>query len=131
MKIKSEDHSNYLELLNIKRFDDNSGYISLLNILSKPFSAQIDFYFEEFALKQFYDQLLAIDLTLSGEAILKPMWEPQFIKFEIDSRGHVTIKGELYSGLQKLTFEFKTDQTYLKPFISDLSKVLVANIKAT
>ena len=124
LQTNSENPS--LTLLGIKRFDDDSGFRALLVVLSGKFTGEYEFYFEPGPLKSFIKALEKMDSSLSGTARLQPLYEPQFIEFECASGGHVIVRGELpeHSELQqKLIFEFHTDQTVLKPFISALQAV--------
>ena len=65
-----------------------------------------------------------MDQTLSGSATLRPMWESPFIRLALDHRGHIAVSGELGDADQHLRFTFDTDQTCLRPLISDLDACL-------
>lgn len=111
-------------LANIRRLGKDFG--CRLQLKSGPFSADYDFYFEGYALDQFIAALGEMEVTLRGEAVLKPMFEDYFLKLQLDQTGHVKVSGELFvysDNVQKLTFAFQTDQTCLGPFIKSLQRV--------
>lgn len=101
-------------------------FYARLDLCSGGFSADCDFHFEAWAKQQFVTSLAEMDRTLSGEAILKPMFEDYFLRFQLDKTGHVIVSGELIeytSEIQKLTFSFQTDQTCLRPFYEALTQL--------
>ena len=113
----------YLELRDVKRYKDGSGYSSYLIVRSGAFSVDKPFYFEEYVLDQFLDQLIEMNRTLSGKATLKPFYEPEYIALEMLNRGHVLVTGEFFGfdlAEQHLKFGFETDQTCLEALIADL-----------
>jgi hypothetical protein len=92
-----------------------------LNVYSRGFSVRRLFYFEN--ITEFIKKLKIIDKTLSGTAILKQQYEQDFIEFTGEKKGHVIVEGEIFEQSefsQKIHFSFQTDQTVLKPFITDL-----------
>lgn len=112
-----------LELRHCKRFGDNSGFKAELYVRSGGFTLQTDFYFERWPLDDFIEKLSLMSERLIGDAVLKPMWEDDFIKFEMLDLGHVAITGEFATHSpykQKLIFGFETDQTVLITFRDDL-----------
>ena len=113
-----------LEFRDIKRFGDESGFLTVLALESGDLSARIRFYFEPHSLKTFLGELRQMDQTLSGSATLRPMWESPFIRLALDHRGHIAVSGELGDADQHLRFTFDTDQTCLRPLISDLDACL-------
>jgi hypothetical protein len=121
--LRTNTSNSHLELRDVKRFKDGSGYSSLLVVRSGAFQAEKSFYFEEPVFDQFLSQLVEMNRTLSGKAILKPYYEPEYIAFEMLSAGHVQVTGELFeysAPSQHLEFGFETDQTCLSPLIIDL-----------
>lgn len=87
------------------------------------FSAKKSFYFEEGMLDQFLSHLIDMNRTLSGKAILKPYYEPDYISLGMQTGGHILVSGELFEyslSSQHLEFGFETDQTCLNQFIADL-----------
>jgi hypothetical protein len=108
------------------RFDDGSGYSTNLVLRSAWISADYNFIFEPAPLKQFVADLEQMDRTLTGVARLKPMWEEQFLEFRCD-RGRVFVCGDLveHGGvMQRVEFQFQTDQTCLSPLINALRPLL-------
>jgi hypothetical protein len=100
-----------------------SDFGCVLSVRSGPFAAEIDFYFEGYALEIFIADLQTIDSSLQGRARLKLEFEEPFIELEGDGLGHVSVRGLLLQtgpSTQKLEFTFSTDQTCLRPFIQDL-----------
>lgn len=91
-------------------YPNDSGGVCTLMIVSRPFSATTQFYFDKPPLRQFAEQLSAIYESLNGEA----------------KRGHVTVTGlltQFNQQMQQLRFSFTTDQTALQPFISALLEI--------
>jgi hypothetical protein len=128
--LQTNSHEKRLELRNCKKFGDGSGYAVSIFARSGNFSAEIDFYFEEYPLEQFLKNLALMSRTLKGTAILKPMWEDDFVEVKALNLGHISVTGELsqlsdYS--QKLSFGFETDQTALAPFVEQLSNLSATN----
>lgn len=111
----------------ITRFGDDSGYSARVILRSNWISADYVFFFENRPLIKFLDGLEKIDRTLSGLARLKPEYEPQFIEFEGMELGHIFVRGELMEHgqhSQRIFFEFQTDQTCLRPFITEFRKIV-------
>ncbi len=48
-----------------------------------------------------------------------------WLKFQMDRTGHVTVTGRLYGGMsmQTLEFHFRTDQSALQPFLQQMRQV--------
>jgi len=69
----------------------------VLSVRSGPFSGDVDFYFEGFALDRFIADLQVIDTSLRGRARLKLEFEEPFIELEGDGLGHVLVRGLLLS----------------------------------
>jgi hypothetical protein len=111
-----------LVLENVRRFADESGYGARVTVRSGAISGEFTFSFEPFPLAQFLAAVEAMDQTLAGEALLKPMWEPDFIRLELTRQGAVLVSGEFQQmgGAQLLRFSFKTDQTCLRPLAKAL-----------
>ena len=117
----SED--KILKLCNVEHFSDGSGYKADLYVKSRDFSAEIPFYFEDQPLITFVANLEKMNSTLTGTALLKPLFEGNCIEFRINNTGHVNVLGHLveYSEMsQSMDFQFQTDQTCLIPFVREL-----------
>lgn len=122
----TDSEETKLELRNCNRFEDGSGYRTDLIILSGGFSLEIEFFFEEPSLGQFIKNLAEIELSLAGEAVLKPMWEDDYIKCEMLDLGHLLVCGEFTQHSphsQQLRFAFDSDQAALSPFLLHLRKL--------
>lgn len=125
--LRTNTSNPHLELRDVKRFKDGSGYSSLIIVRSGAFRAEKSFYFEEPVFDQFLEHLIEMNRTLSGKAILKPYYEPEYIAFEMLSAGHVQVTGELFeysAPAQHLEFGFETDQTCLSPLIFQVQKLI-------
>lgn len=122
--LRTHNPEQRLDLLRIERFEDNSGFCCELAVRSYGFGGFARFCFEPEPLRIFCQALASMDRSLSGSATLKPLYEEPFIHLEVSRTGAVTVSGEvslLQDGLpQKLQFGFRTDQTCLRPFATDL-----------
>ncbi len=117
----------YLAFRDVVRFADGSGYSTRIAVRSGWVTAD-DYmlYFEAEPLSKFLAGIETIDRTLSGVAILKPLFEPPFIEFRGTGRGHVQVRGDLiFSGEldQRVQFAFETDQTCLAPLVGAFRQV--------
>ena len=131
MKLKSkiefyQDDSHSITLDSIESYEDGSGYFALLTIYSEPFACiNHHFYFQD--LKAFLKEIIKLNDNLKGSAGIGPTWDHEYIKFEIMSRGHITVSGELqvHSDFpQLLKFSFDTDQSYLGSFVKSAERAL-------
>jgi hypothetical protein len=116
-----------LALRDVQRFADGSGFKTLLVVRSRGFVAEDSFYFEPEPLAAFLEALERMDRTLSGSALLKPVFEEQFLELEMGRLGRVTVRGELHeysASPQHLRFEFETDQTCLATLVADVRACL-------
>ena len=119
--LRTNTYNPYLELHDVQRRGPN--YSFYLIIRSGPFEANKSFWVEVGGFEQFLEQIVEMDKTLRGKAILKPYFEPEYVAVEMLSGGHISVRGELfvYDAIsQQLQFGFETDQTCLSPFIADL-----------
>jgi len=127
--LSSSFTSEFLAFRSIKRFEDGSGYRLHVELQAGPFSASYPFFVESYPVKQFLLSLSALYESLSGEALLKPEYEPQFIRIKAGTGGHMVISGELYvhsDQPQVLKFQFRTDQTCVGLFLQQLHHELAA-----
>lgn len=98
-----------------------------LEVHSDGFSARVRFWPERWALHRFLSELREMDRTLSGEALLQPMWETEHVKLSLQHGGTVWVSGEVGHHFgNHLRFGFRTDQTVLAPLIRDLEHLLTA-----
>lgn len=112
-----------LALKNIERYEDDSGFGCLLSVRSNWLAVDYPLSFEVHPMSQFIAALGDLDRTLKGEAILKPMWEEQYIRLAGDGSGYIIVSGELVDhseNEQHVRFRFSTDQGCLSRFIADL-----------
>lgn len=110
----------------VERFDDGSGYATRLEIRSGWVSVDYPFHFEPQCLGKFLTALESLDRTLAGTARLKPLYEEQFVEFQGNGQGHITVRGELVEDgvrQQRVHFAFGTDQTCLRPLIIALRTI--------
>lgn len=125
--------------MNIKLITNDSSHLSLndfqfretegdcdLEVRVRRFSVSNKFYFDLFYLKKFISQLIEMDKTLKGEAILREEYGDEYISLKCSKEGHLIVSGYMIERAQyppqEFKFNFETDQTVLKPFISDLKK---------
>ena len=122
----SNTSGEYIELVDLNRFDDKSGYGAVLRVQSRNFNAEIPFYFERACFEEFCQAVLALEKTHVGKAVLKPFYDPEFISIEMQKNGHLLVSGELFEHSeipQHLKFQFVSDQSQLKRLIEDLANV--------
>ena len=97
-------------------------------VRSGGFSGRVPFWPERFVLERFLGELRGMDQTLSGTALLQTLWEPEHVRLMISPTGSVQISGELGSKeFNYLKYSFMSDQTMLRPLISELESVLAAS----
>ena len=126
--LQTHDKQKVLTLNNFQ-LSESFGQAELY-VFSGGFSVDTLFYFDRSYFKAFVKNLKVIRDTLCGEAILKPKYEDDYIKFSGSKSGHVVVEGEIFWHSefdQKLRFSFQTDQTVLAPFIADLAKAAGVN----
>lgn len=107
-----------LALEDVERFADDSGFGCQLAVCSHGFSARAVFTFERDVFDAFRTAVDAMDRSLKGSARLQSLYEPGFIELTTGSAGAVFVSGEVVSSAefsQRLHFEFRTDQTCLRP----------------
>jgi len=113
-----------LELRDVERYADGSGFSSEMFVQCHGFSALRRFYFSDHSFRAALKALRHMDEQLQGEARLNEDYEhEQFLRFTVDSRGHVCVAGQLAlvdGRSNRLSFEFETDQTCLAPLIRAL-----------
>lgn len=98
-----------------------------LEVHSGGFAARIRFWPERFALERFRDQLREMDRTLAGNALLQPLWEPEYVRMDLERTGAIWVSGEVGSDAgNHLRFGFRTDQTVLVPLIRDVEAALAS-----
>jgi hypothetical protein len=66
-----------------------------------------------------------MDRTLTGEALLQPMWEPEYVRMQLERTGAIWVSGDIGSDAgNHLRFGFRTDQTVIAPLVRDLEAAL-------
>ena len=121
--LATHSKTHALAMRDIKLFADGSGGMCSLDLISTPFTAATGFTFDYPPMTDFIERLAALQESLVGEARLGQQYEEPFVLFSGDGRGHITVSGVLgdYGDhIQRLEFEFTTDQTALGPFVQDL-----------
>lgn len=110
-----------LELRSVERYADGSGFSTEMFVCCHGFSALRRFCFSERSFRAALDALRRMDEQLQGVARLDEDYEhDQFLQFLVDSRGHVTVSGQLVlldGRTNCLSFTFDTDQTCLEPLV--------------
>ncbi|MGN6227731.1 MAG: WapI family immunity protein [Dyella sp.] len=127
--LSSSFSSEFLAFRSIERFEDGSGYSLHVELQAGPFSASYPFFVESHPVKKFLASLGTLQESLSGEALLKPEYEPQFILIRAGVGGHMVVSGELFvhsDQPQSLKFQFRTDQTCVGLFLQKLRHELAA-----
>ena len=120
---------NFEISMDLEIFEGDISYptntIMRVAVQSGDFSARtsMDIDIKEFA--QFVSNLVNIYETLSDEAIIEePYGQKMYISFIGNGRGHISVKGYLYSSNngyeQRLEFENDIDQTDLRNFCYEL-----------
>ena len=114
---------DFLAFRCIERFEDGSGFRVDVELRSGAFGADYPFFVELHPMMSFLLELAAIDNKLTGEALLKPTWESQFIQISAGRHGDIAVRGELMEHRergQQLIFEFRSDQTCVREFLKQL-----------
>jgi len=112
-----------LELQDLHLLKGGTDYQCRLVVRSDGFQLERLFWFEPFCLRSFLNALNQIDSTLTGTARLQPLHEDDYIQFQATQHGHIVVSGEVRADPQYLRFEFETDQTCVRPFVTALRKV--------
>jgi len=117
-----------LELQGLHLLKNGTDYQCLLVVRSDGFQLERLFWFEPFCLQSFLNALIQIDSRLTGVARLQPLHEDDYIQFQATQHGHVVVSGEVRSDPQYLRFEFETDQSCVRPFVTALRKAANSNV---
>ena len=97
-----------------------------LTVLSKGFSGTSHFCVRREQLEKMCDELTTMHLVLSGTTILDDNDSDGFLKFEIESNGHLKVSGQVGGTHEDhfMRFQFQTDQTCILQFVSDFKSLL-------
>jgi hypothetical protein len=114
-----------IELSDFTKLDDE-GYKCQLNLMSKPFAAEIEFWFDLVSAKGVVKCLENIHEKPREEAKLGFRYEQPYIQFKGDGLGHIEVSGLLVDGppFQRLEFTFQSDQTLISGFLAELKDLL-------
>jgi hypothetical protein len=118
--------SEFLRLSDVEQFNDGSGCCCWISVGAGTFACLgRRFYFDELA--AFVEQLRTMYKALEGHAELRHRYEADFVRFEVDARGHVHVSGQLTGNVPdgcSLRWSLDADQTFLPAFISDLDGIV-------
>ncbi len=104
-----------------------TSFSCIVDLFSEGFAATRPFYFEQYNLQQFYDQLDLLNKLIPGIARLQGEFEDDYIQLELLKNGHIHVTGEIiqHSELgQHLSFGFQTDQTCIPPLLKTILSIL-------
>lgn len=118
--LPTNSENKKLEFRSCKKFGDASGYKVEVYVKSGTFTAEIDFYFEEFPLQKFIDDLTEMKLNLTGEATLKPLFEDDYITMTALSLGHISVEGQ-FSVIGETTKGSVSDLRLIRLFFQNFS----------
>jgi len=96
-----------------------------VRIRSHGFAAQTNFMADDFP--SIVTALREMSLKLQGEVRLGAAYEDDEIVLSMNDRGQLFVRGRLVKHAEephRLEFEFRTDQTALAPFVSELESFL-------
>ncbi|HET6762860.1 MAG TPA: hypothetical protein VFH27_04285 [Longimicrobiaceae bacterium] len=124
ISLRTGDPRNGIELLEIVREDGGWSFGMRLVVRSDGLAADRPFWIERLHLAELLTALKAMDRTLTGSARLQGN-EPDRVTLEATRTGAIVVAGEIGIDPQNwLRFSFATDQTCLKPLVSDLERLL-------
>ena len=129
MKQYRLEGEHFLLTLEVKVFESDVRYSSntLMTVTVDSFgfcgSSIFDIDVKQFG--RFVRELGQIYQTLSGAAEIREPWGEQFLAFEGNGRGHISVEGlvcpaGLHGFTQQLRFENMVDQTCLREFAAEL-----------
>ena len=126
--LKTQRQDQLLELSDFR--DDSYVWGFTLRVRSDNFMAIVPMsHYDTSWLKKFVEQLNEMDNTTAGEATLNDE-DGQRLRFKLNQLGHLRVSGYLFKSgetKQELNFEFDADQTCLKPFVAELSKIIASD----
>ena len=98
-----------------------------IEIKSGPFSCSSSFYISTGEISQFCQKLQTCYSDLEGELSLKSYEHNLKLNLVFDKLGHININGEFTDNNlenNSLSFEFDTDQSFLKSSIQDIENIV-------
>jgi hypothetical protein len=126
IELQTHREAATLRLSNVEKFKDGSGYRCDLAVRSGGFVCEQAFRFHDQHLAEAIKSIREMIGGLPGEAVLKELWEKDFIQFKMNRLGHVVVSGELFDYRelpQSIKFAFRTDQTVFGPLLRDLTAI--------
>jgi hypothetical protein len=125
IELRTHDPERQLALREVHPEDDHPSYRARIIVRCDGILADRPFWIERHCVATFLDQLHTMDRTLSGRALLQPLYDGDHVQFELSRTGALTVAGELgYASTSHLRFEFTTDQTCIRPLIADVERLL-------
>jgi hypothetical protein len=114
-----------IELTEFTKLDDE-GFKCELDLISGPFTAHIEFWFDISSASEVLKYLEKIHENPRAEAKLAFRYEQPYIQFKGDGLGHIEVSGLLVDGppFQRLEFTFQSDQTLISEFVTDLRDLI-------
>ena len=114
-----------IELTHFENLGDE-GYKCQLILISGPFTANLEFWFDISSAKEVIKCLENIYGKPRTEARLSFRLEEPYIQFKGDGLGHVMVSGLLTYGppFHRLEFIFQSDQTLVPPFVDSLKSLI-------
>lgn len=124
------ESDNFSLHINLQIFESDIEYplnsIMTVSVVSNGFSAKTDMDIDIKMFADFSSKLMTVYNTLKGEATIKETYGyEKYISFLADRTGHIIVKGYLCDDLRNNELRFETifDQTFLKPFASELASM--------
>lgn len=106
---------------------ENACLVANIEIRVPGFLARISPFLDLFTLKNFVSELRCLYDTLQGQAELNPLDGDFNFKLKAGRGGLIEVSGNAYSfstGVNKLSFEFEIDQTFLSEPLAALERFL-------
>lgn len=106
---------------------ENGWVVANIEIRVPGFLGRIPSFLDLYILKDFVWDLRRLYDTLQGQAELNPLDGDIAVKLEAGRAGLIEVSGHAYSfstGVNKLSFEFEIDQTFLSEPLAELERFL-------
>ena len=110
-----------------KTHQENASLIANIEIRVPGFLGRISEFLDLYILKNFVGELRRLYDTLQGQAELNPLDGDFVVKLKAGRAGLIEVSGHAYSfstGVNKLSFEFDIDQTFLSEPLAELERFL-------
>ena len=101
-------------------------YTFQMSAISGSFRGSAHFCVATWDIRKFIASLQSMLSTLSGTATLTDSDSDALVEMTVNEMGHVMVRGRVGGTHEEhtMTFEFRTDQTCIEPFISELDCLL-------